>query len=124
VLDHSCQVQRHPLAERGDDLYETPPVAVEALLRVDRIPRRVWEPACGHGAIARINGELREIFITNHRAGSGAGIMASDAAVVTSIALQYGVPVGVIRKALMRDAQGRASGPLDVALDLIAQVES
>src|SRR5262245_20625085 len=46
--------------------------------------------------------------------------MASDAAVVTSIALQYGVPLEVIRKALMRDAQGRASGPLGVALDTIA----
>jgi len=26
VLDHSCQVQRHPLRERGDDAYMTPPV--------------------------------------------------------------------------------------------------
>ena len=25
MLDHSCQVQRHPLGERKDDLYETPP---------------------------------------------------------------------------------------------------
>ena len=54
MLDHSCQAQRHPLAERGDDLYETPPVAVEALLRVEKIPRRVWEPACGPGAIVRV----------------------------------------------------------------------
>jgi hypothetical protein len=53
VLDHSCQVQRHPLAERGDDLYETPPVAVEALLRVEKIPHRVWEPACGPGNIVK-----------------------------------------------------------------------
>jgi hypothetical protein len=54
VLDHSCQVQRHPLAERADDLYETPAVAVEALLRVEKIPHRVWEPACGPGAIVRV----------------------------------------------------------------------
>jgi hypothetical protein len=54
VLDHSCQVQRHPLAERGDDLYETVPVAVEALLRVEKIPHRVWEPACGHGNIVKV----------------------------------------------------------------------
>jgi hypothetical protein len=54
VLDHSCQVQRHPLAERGDDLYETPPVAVEALLRVEKIPHRVWEPACGPGNIVKV----------------------------------------------------------------------
>ena len=34
MLDHSCQAQRHAHAERGHDLYETPSVAVEALLRV------------------------------------------------------------------------------------------
>jgi hypothetical protein len=54
VLDHSCQVQRHPLAERGNDLYETPPTAVEALLRIEKIPHRVWEPACGHGNIVKV----------------------------------------------------------------------
>jgi hypothetical protein len=47
MLDHSCQTQRHPHAERGVDLYETPSVAVEALLRVERLPLRIWEPACG-----------------------------------------------------------------------------
>jgi hypothetical protein len=55
VLDHSCQVQRHPLAERGVDLYETPAVAVEALLRVLPLPAgAIWEPACGRGAIANV----------------------------------------------------------------------
>lgn len=53
MLDHSCQVQRRLLAERGDDFYETPTVAVEALLRVERLPHRLWEPACGRGAIVR-----------------------------------------------------------------------
>ena len=38
-----------------------------------------------------------------------AGINAADAAVVCSIALQYGVPLQTIRHALMRDSQGRAS---------------
>jgi hypothetical protein len=54
MLDHSCQVQRHPHAERGLDLYETPDVAVQALLRVEKIPTRVWEPAAGRGAIVRV----------------------------------------------------------------------
>ena len=54
MLDHSCQVQRHTLAERGDDLYETPPVAVAALLRHERLPHRLWEPACGHGNIVKV----------------------------------------------------------------------
>jgi hypothetical protein len=54
MLDHSCQVQRHSFAERGLDLYETPTVAVEALLRVENIPRCVWEPAAGRGVIVRV----------------------------------------------------------------------
>jgi len=46
--------------------------------------------------------ELAEIFLTNHRAGSDAGAAACDSAVVASIALQHGVPVETIRRALMR----------------------
>jgi hypothetical protein len=58
--------------------------------------------------------------MTNHKAGSTAGIMASDSAVLCSIALQHGVPLHVLRGALMRDPQGRAIGPLGTALDRIA----
>jgi hypothetical protein len=54
LLDHSCQVQRHTYDERGFDLYETPAVAVEALLRVEQIPHRIWEPAAGRRAIVRV----------------------------------------------------------------------
>jgi hypothetical protein len=54
MLDHSCQVQRHPLSERGHDLYETPAVATEALLRAEKLPLHVWEPACGRGAIVNV----------------------------------------------------------------------
>jgi len=38
--------------------------------------------------------------------------------------LQWGVPLDVIRGALMRDARGRASGPLGVVLDQLAQEET
>ena len=51
---HSTQAGRHRLADRADDLYETPAVAVDALLRVERLPHRIWEPACGPGAIVRV----------------------------------------------------------------------
>jgi hypothetical protein len=37
--------QRHRLADRGNDCYETPPEAVRSLVRIERIPRRIWEPA-------------------------------------------------------------------------------
>jgi hypothetical protein len=39
---------------RGDDLYETPEVATWALVRAEQLPHRLWEPACGPGAIVRV----------------------------------------------------------------------
>ena len=57
---------RHRLSDRADDLYETPACAVEALLRVERVPHTVWEPCCGPGAIVKV---LRE---------AGHAVVASD----------------------------------------------
>lgn len=54
MLDHSCQVNRAPLSERRNDLYDTPPEAVHALLKVEKLPGTVWEPACGVGNIVRV----------------------------------------------------------------------
>jgi hypothetical protein len=54
MLDHSSQVQRRPHAERGVDLYQSPPEAVRALLKVGRLPHGIWEPAAGPGAIVRV----------------------------------------------------------------------
>jgi hypothetical protein len=45
---------RAPLKQRRDDLYETPPVATEALLQVEDLPHFIWEPACGPGSIVRV----------------------------------------------------------------------
>ena len=45
---------RHKLEDRGSDLYETPPVATEALLRVESLPHHVWEPAAGRGAMVKV----------------------------------------------------------------------
>jgi hypothetical protein len=70
------------------------------------------------------DGRLAEVFLTNHKAGSTAGIMASDSAVLCSIALQYGVPVEVLRRALMRDPHGHAIGPLGVVLDQVGEAPS
>lgn len=42
------------LRDRKDDLYETPPEAVRALLTVEDLRgQNVWEPACGPGSIVR-----------------------------------------------------------------------
>jgi hypothetical protein len=45
---------RHALADRRDDLYETPDVATIALLKAEKLPHFIWEPACGPGAIVRV----------------------------------------------------------------------
>jgi hypothetical protein len=42
------------LSDRGNDLYETPACATEALIRAERLPKRIWEPACGPGAIVQV----------------------------------------------------------------------
>jgi hypothetical protein len=53
-FDHACQTGQHRHGERGFDLYETPPIAVEALLGVENLPRVIWEPAAGRGAIVKV----------------------------------------------------------------------
>jgi hypothetical protein len=45
---------KHAISERGNDLYQSPPEAVRALLKAERVPSRVWEPACGPGSIVRV----------------------------------------------------------------------
>jgi hypothetical protein len=50
-------------------------------------------------------------------------VSARDAAIACSIAIQSGADIDTIRKALCRDSQGRPSGPLGMALDIIAAEE-
>ena len=68
------------------------------------------------------DGRLAEIFLDNNKASSFAGTVSSDGAVAVSLALQYGCPVEVLRKALSRDARGNALSPLGVALDVEPEV--
>jgi hypothetical protein len=49
------------MREHRGDFYDTPPVAVEALLRHERLPHHIWEPAAGIGNIVAV---LRD---HNHR---------------------------------------------------------
>jgi len=55
-----------PLNERKDDLYESPPEAVTALLRAEKLPAVIWEPACGPGSIVRVlRGAGHEVYATD-----------------------------------------------------------
>jgi ribonucleoside-diphosphate reductase alpha chain len=67
------------------------------------------------------DGRVAEIFLQNHKPGSQSDSNARDSAIAASLALQHGCPLSVLRRALLRDSRGKASTPLGVALDLIAQ---
>src|SRR3954467_11366570 len=43
-----------PYARRDRDFYPTPNWVTEALLRRIRLPKGIWEPCCGNGAMARV----------------------------------------------------------------------
>lgn len=46
---------KHKLKDRGHDLYETPEVATWALIEHENLYyKKVWEPACGKGAISEV----------------------------------------------------------------------
>jgi hypothetical protein len=66
------------------------------------------------------DGRIGELFLNNHKAGNQTDTNARDAAIVLSFALQHGADIDAIRRALCRDGQGRALGPLAAALDIIA----
>ena len=63
------------------------------------------------------DGRVGEVFLTNHKSGNQSDTNARDAAIVLSIALQFGADIEAIRRALCRDSQGRALSPLGAALD-------
>jgi hypothetical protein len=66
------------------------------------------------------DGRVGEVFLQNHKPGSQSDFNARDSAIVCSLALQHGVALEVIRRALLRDPRGNASTPLGCALDRIA----
>jgi ribonucleoside-diphosphate reductase alpha chain len=65
------------------------------------------------------DGRIGELFLQNHKPGSQSDANARDAAVAASLALQFGCPVEVLQRALLRDPAGRPSTPLGAAIDAI-----
>jgi hypothetical protein len=67
------------------------------------------------------DGELAEIFLNApSKIGTAIDVVARDAAVLASLALQHGCPADTLRRALMRNVNGTASGALGALLDLLA----
>ncbi len=73
-----------------------------------------------HASYSRFaNGTLAEVFLNAAKSGTAVSIVASDLAVVASLALQHGCPVQTLRHALQRLTGRGAAGPLGALLDLI-----
>lgn len=67
------------------------------------------------------DGRLAEIFLNAEKSATAIDDAARDSAVVASIALQHGVDADTLRRALMRNGNGVASGPLGTLLDMLAR---
>jgi ribonucleoside-diphosphate reductase alpha chain len=65
------------------------------------------------------DGRIGELFLNNHKSNSAADTNARDSAIVFSFAVQHGADPHAIRRALCRDGNGKASGPLGAVLDLL-----
>jgi ribonucleoside-diphosphate reductase alpha chain len=65
------------------------------------------------------SGTVGEIFLNADRSDSLLDVLASDAAILASLALQHGCPLETITHALKRDARGEAASPIGAALDRI-----
>jgi hypothetical protein len=66
------------------------------------------------------DGRIAEVFLNNHKAENQSDTNARDAAILLSFALQHGADINTIRRALCRDSNDRALGPVAAALDIIA----
>ena len=95
----------------------------------ERLPNRRWSETFTlelHGlhyvaSFSRFDdGRVAEVFLQDRKPASQSDANARDSAIAASLALQFGCPLDVLRRALLRDAQGRASTPLGVALDIVA----
>ena len=66
------------------------------------------------------DGQAAEVFIDGGKTGQDARTTAQDAAVTLSLALQHGVPLTTIRRAITRGAHGEAASILGAIVDRLA----
>jgi hypothetical protein len=82
-----------PYAERGLDLYQTPPAAVRALTEVEPLVGPIWECACGPGSIVRVLRAAGHRVVATDFKGDAYG--CPDATGGIDFLTQTAAPVGV-----------------------------
>lgn len=67
------------------------------------------------------NGDVGEVFVSGAKAGSEVDAVARDGAVLLSLALQFGIPLDTVRRAITRNGDGSASSIIGAVADKIAE---
>jgi len=65
------------------------------------------------------DGRAGEVFIDGAKAGSEIADITRDGAVLVSLAMQYGVPLGTIQHAICRNKDGKATTIVGAVIDQI-----
>ena len=66
------------------------------------------------------DGRIAEVFVNGAKTGSEFEAVARDGAVLLSLALQYGVPLDVMRHALTRESNNEPSTIIGAVVDQLA----
>ena len=66
-------------------------------------------------------GQPAEIFLGAGKAGTHLAVATQEAAIITSLALQYGVPLQVLRSSALRAENGTAEGSVGFLIDAICK---
>jgi hypothetical protein len=74
-------------------------------------------------SVARFrDGTLAELFLDGGKVGSAVETASRDAAILASLALQFGCPRATMGRALVKLADGSPAGPVGLALALLDAV--
>ena len=74
-------------------------------------------------SVRREEGRTKEVFINSTKIDSAVDLTMRDAAILISIALQYGIAVREMAHSMGRNPDGRASSPIGEILDIINSME-
>lgn len=66
------------------------------------------------------DGRVAEAFVSNTKAGTDIAGICRDTAIIFSLALQFGCPIGTITAALTRDEQGQAASLVGALVDAVS----
>lgn len=74
-------------------------------------------------SVSAVLGDVKEVFLNSDKIDSDVDLTMRDAAVVISIALQYGIKASEMLHSVGRNADGKPSSPIGAILDILAKME-